>query len=110
MMKKAKRTDRNQIIYQITCQITGETYIGMTVKTGGIKKSLARRWYQHVNRAKKDNKDWALYEALRAHPFKKTADVWIMEAIEIVRGKVNAHRREMEIVTKMSPSLNTAKY
>jgi hypothetical protein len=50
MMKKAKRTDRNQIIYQITCQTTGEFYIGMTVKTGGIKKSLSRRWYARKSR------------------------------------------------------------
>ena len=110
MMKKAKRTDRNQIIYQITCEATGEFYIGMTVKTGGIKKSLARRWYQHINRAKKDNKEWALYESLRKYPFKKTADVWVMECLEVVRGKVAAHRREMAIVAEMSPSLNTAKY
>jgi len=49
---RKKRTDRNHIIYQITCEPTNECYIGVTVvKAGGKSKTLKQRWQGHIYKA-----------------------------------------------------------
>jgi hypothetical protein len=46
------RSDKNYIIYQITCTITMETYIGKCIiRKRAIKKSLKQRWNEHVRAA-----------------------------------------------------------
>ena len=47
------------------------------------------------------NKDWALCKAIRANKD------WVYEAICVVRGKAQAHAREVSLIDEMQPTLNT---
>ena len=99
---RKKRTDRNHVIYQLTCVETGETYIGLTVMRGqAIKKSVNTRFQQHCYRAENQNRDWSLCTALRTHAN------WMGSVLEVVRGKVAAHSRERELIFIHNPNLNT---
>lgn len=101
-MNRKKRTDRNHVIYQLTCVDTGDTYIGITVLRGrAIQKSVATRFQQHCYRAETQDKDWSLCNALRKF------ENWTHEVIEIVRGKKEAHARERELIAMFQPALNT---
>jgi len=104
MIKRKARSDKNHLIYVLTCKVTGEQYVGITVKNGSAKKSLKVRVQKHVRRALTENRDWTLCEAIRAHG----AENFEMGILEVIRGKLAAHRREMEIVRKHNPALNTA--
>lgn len=102
-MIRKKRTDRNHVIYQLTCGETGDLYIGLTVARGrAYIKSAMTRFQQHCYRAEVElDKDWALYDAMRKH------DSWYVEILEVVRGKTDAHKREREIISVVNPTLNT---
>jgi len=102
-MDKKKRTDRNHVIYQLTCVPTGDLYIGLTVARGrAFIKSAMTRFQQHCYRAEVEtDKDWALYETMREH------DGWVVEVLEVVRGKSNAHARERELIAEIDPNLNS---
>ena len=103
-MNRKKRSDRNHLIYQLTCLDTGESYIGVTVMRGRAQqKTLATRWQQHQYRAYNQDKDWALSRAIR------TYDNWVTEAIAVLRGKKEAHAYETELIDDLQPSLNTHK-
>ena len=100
---RAKRSDRNHIIYEL--RVPGGNYIGVTAKTETtVNKSVRSRAAKHFYRAKTENKDWALCRALR-----DLADKNMIEIIvhEIVRGKAAAHKREVEIRRAVAPTLNT---
>ncbi len=100
---RAKRSDRNHIIYEL--RVAGGNYIGVTAKTETtINKSVRARAAKHYYRAKTENKDWALCRALR-----DLADKSMIEIVvhEIVRGKAEAHKREVEIRRTVRPTLNT---
>jgi hypothetical protein len=103
-MLRKKRSDRNHVLYKITCVNTGDSYIGLTVAQGqAFLKSVKLRWQKHVSRSVRENKDWALYECLR-----NNADCeWTYEVVEVVRGRKPAHQREREIISEITPSLNT---
>jgi len=100
---RKKRTDRNHIIYEL--RVAGGNYIGVTAKTEAtINKSVLARAAKHFYRAKKEAKDWALCHALRKLNDKSEIEVFVHE---IIRGKAEAHRREVEIRRELRPVLNT---
>lgn len=104
-MTRKRRSDRNHIIYVITNAVTNEQYIGITQKNSTIKKSLHVRIRKHVQRAFAENKDWALYNSIREYG----TNVFNYGVIEIVRGKAEAHQRELELLKQYCPKLNTFK-
>jgi hypothetical protein len=60
------------------------------------------RFEAHIRNATVYGKDTLLYRAMRAHgpcAFKK-------EVLEVVRGKAEAHRRELEIARELKVELN----
>ena len=103
-MLRKKRSDRNHVIYQVTCVDTGDTYIGLTVALGqAYLKPVKIRWQKHVSRAMRETKDWAFCQAIR-----DLADCeWQYEVVEVVRGRKPAHQRERELIAAYEPSLNT---
>ncbi len=100
-----KRSDRNHIIYSIVGP--EGSYIGVTAKTEStVLKSVRSRVAKHFYRAKTESKDWLLCELLRSYASKDDIDVRVLE---IVRGKVAAHRRERELIRLENPFYNTDK-
>ncbi len=100
---RKKRSDRNHIIYEL--RINGANYIGVTAKTEStINKSVLARAAKHFYRAKTENKDWLLCQALRALNDKSEIEVLVHE---VIRGKAAAHRREVELRRELRPVLNT---
>jgi hypothetical protein len=52
MAKRKHRKDRNHIIYKLTNECTGDTYIGVTVvQNRKAQKSLRGRWLRHIHKA-----------------------------------------------------------
>ena len=102
-MARAKRSDRNHIIYELV--VGGDNYIGVTAKTETtVLKSVRARAAKHFYRAKTETKNWLLCEALRGIASKEDIEIRIHE---IVRGKAGAHKREVEIRRAVKPTLNT---
>jgi hypothetical protein len=100
---RKKRTDRNHIIYEL--RVAGGNYIGVTAKTETtINKSVLARAAKHFYRAKKEAKDWALCHALRTLSDKSEIEVLVHE---VVRGKAEAHKREVALRRAINPTLNT---
>ena len=100
---RKKRVDRNHIVYELV--VNGLNYIGVTAKTEStVLKSVRVRANKHFYRAKTENKNWLLCEALRALSSKEEIEIRVHE---IVRGKAAAHRREVEIRRAVNPALNT---
>lgn len=102
---RAKRSDRNHIIYQIVGP--QGVYVGVTAKTEStVLKSVRSRVAKHWYRAQRETKSWALCELLRSYESKDDIDVRVLE---IVRGKREAHARERELIRAMNPFYNTDK-
>lgn len=102
MMRK-KRTDRNHIIYEL--RVAGGNYVGVTAKTEStVLKSVRARAAKHFYRAKTETKNWLLCAALRELHSKDDIEIIVHE---IVRGKADAHKREVEIRRAVKPTLNT---
>ena len=102
---RAKRTDRNHIIYTIVGP--QGSYIGVTAKTEStVLKSVRARIAKHYYRAQTETKSWALCELLRTYASKDDIDVRV---VEIVRGKEAAHKRERELIRSEKPFYNTDK-
>ena len=100
---RAKRSDRNHIIYQITGP--EGVYIGVTAKTEStVIKSIRARAAKHFYRAKTETKNWALCRLLRSYESK---DDVLIEPLELVRGKTAAHARERELIRELRPFYNT---
>ena len=100
---RKKRVDRTHIIYEL--RVNGHNYIGVTAKTETtINKSVLARAAKHFYRAKRENKDWLLCQALRALNDKSEIEVLVHETL---RGKAAAHKREVELRRAIMPSLNT---
>jgi len=100
---RKKRTDRNHIIYEL--RINGANYIGVTAKTETtINKSVLARAAKHFYRAKTETKNWLLCEALRTLSDKSQIEVYVHE---VIRGKAEAHKREVELRRAIMPTLNT---
>ena len=102
---RAKRSDRNHIIYQITGP--EGVYIGVTAKTEStVLKSIRARAAKHFYRAQRETKAWALCELLRSYASKEEINI---EPLEMVRGKAAAHARERELIRELRPFYNTDK-
>lgn len=102
---RAKRNDRNHIIYTIVGP--EGSYIGVTAKTEStVLKSVRARIAKHYYRAKTETKAWSLCELLRSYESKEDIDVRV---VEIVRGKEAAHKRERELIRSLNPFYNTDK-
>lgn len=100
--KRKRRTDRNHIVYSIA--IGKREYIGVTVvNNGSVSKSLKRRWQKHVQRAMAEDKGWKLSLAIR----KYGPEAFVVETIQVVRGKSPAHAIERELIRIRKPKLNT---
>jgi len=100
---RKKRTDRNHIIYEL--RINGANYIGVTAKTETtINKSVLARAAKHYYRAKTESKNWLLCQALRGLNDKSEIEVLVHE---VIRGKAEAHKREVELRRQINPTLNT---
>jgi hypothetical protein len=98
MMRK-KRSDRNYVLYRL--YIDGQEYIGLTVSVGrAFLRSVKVRVQKHMSRAKVENKDWTVCEALRS------AEVVEYEVLEVIRGRKAAYSRERELIAEYQPSLN----
>ena len=100
---RKKRTDRNHIIYEL--RVNGANYIGVTAKTETtINKSVLARAAKHFYRAKTETKNWLLCAALRELNDKSEIEVLVHE---VVRGKAQAHKREVALRRELMPTLNT---
>ena len=100
---RKRRVDRNHIIYEL--RVNGGNYIGVTAKTEStVLKSVRARAAKHYYRAKKEDKQWSLCIALRELSNKDEIEILIHE---IVRGKGQAHKREVELRRQINPTLNT---
>jgi hypothetical protein len=100
---RKKRVDRNHIIYEL--RVNGLNYIGVTAKTEStVLKSVKSRAAKHFYRAKTETKNWLLCEQLRTLDSKDEIAILVHE---VVRGKAEAHKREVEIRRAVKPALNT---
>ncbi len=100
---RKKRVDRNHVIYELN--VLGLTYVGVTAKTESTAlKSAVTRANKHFYRAKTESKAWLLCEALRGLDNKNEIHVRVLE---VVRGKAEAHKREVVLRREMEPALNT---
>lgn len=101
---RKKRNDRNYVLYQVSSEDTGDSYIGLTVATGrAFLRSVKVRVQKHLSRAKCENKDWSFCNFIRQNP-----DVQLRySVIEVVRGRKVAYQRERELIAAYEPTLNT---
>ena len=100
---RKKRADRTHIVYKIMSGT--DFYIGVTAKTEStVLKSVRVRANKHFYRAKTENKDWLLCQALRGLNDKSEIEVLVHE---VIRGKAAAHKREVELRRALKPVLNT---
>lgn len=100
---RKKRVDRNHIIYEL--RVNGLNYIGVTAKTEStVLKSVKSRAAKHFYRAKTESKNWLLCAELRKLNDKSEIEIVVHE---VVRGKAEAHKREVEIRRQVKPALNT---
>lgn len=103
-MLRKKRSDRNHVLYRITCVDTGDSYIGLTVAKGhAFLRSVKVRWQKHVSRALREDKPWYFCEFLRSMPEAE----FRYEVLEVVRGRKPAHQRERQLISELAPTLNT---
>lgn len=101
---RKKRNDRNYVLYQITSEDSGDSYIGVTVATGrAFLRSVKVRVQKHLSRANREDKCWTFCEFIRKNPDTQLA----YEVIEVVRGRKNAYQRERELISEYQPTLNT---
>jgi hypothetical protein len=101
--KRKKRSDRNQVIYLLTCAVSGKRYIGLTVARGrAYNRSAKLRLIAHKRNATIYNKDTVLYRAMREHG----PNAFTTEVLEVVRGKAEAHKRELMVGRELGVELN----
>lgn len=104
---RKKRTDRNHVIYKVTCVVTGDFYVGLTVCTHGttikgVQYAADRRFQKHACRATSEKANLPLCKSIRRHG----KESFVVEPLWIVRGKETAHEVEREVVKDLNPNLN----
>ncbi len=101
---RKKRSDRNHLIYMLTCEPTNERYIGVTVMNCTSQaKTLKQRWKGHLYKALVLQESWVLPRTIRKHGKESfTANV-----LEIVRGKKAAFAAESALINNLKTELNT---
>lgn len=106
-MNKAKRkprTDRNHVIYLMTCVKTGLEYVGVTVvRKGDVEKSMQIRMTQHLHRAWVEESNRVFPTALRKN------SAWTIDPLMVVRGKAEAFAIEAALINGFKPALNMTK-
>jgi hypothetical protein len=105
MKSRKRRSDRNHAIYVITNIVTGDQYLGLTGINSTVKQSLHVRIRKHIQRAYSESKSWGLCKNIR----KYGPESFNYGLLEIVRGKMQAHNRENELIKQYNPALNTFK-
>jgi len=101
---RKKRSDRNHVIYEIVNTLTGASYLGITVAIGRrFHYSAHLRFQKHQSRAKKENKQWALYIDMREND----PSVYELFIVDVVRGKALAHEIETKLLKKFNYELNS---
>lgn len=101
---RKRRSDRKHVIYLVVNILTGERYVGLTVANGSAYKRVVKvRWQKHVSRALIEQRDWAICKSIR----KWGAECFDHCVLEVVRGKKEAHARELSIIREFNPELNT---
>lgn len=105
-MSRKKRSDRNHVIYQITNTVTNERYIGVTVSVGrAFQKSVKQRWNRHLYKANVKEADFTFSKNIREYG----ESTFSLEVVEVIRGKVEAFKREAELINTVKPELNQRK-
>jgi predicted GIY-YIG superfamily endonuclease len=103
-MNRKKRSDRNHVIYEIVNTNNGKSYIGITVAIGRrFHYSAKLRLQKHFSRARREDKQWALYIDMREH----NEDVYDLFIVDVVRGKALAHQIEVELLNEFQYELNS---
>lgn len=103
-MSRKKRSDRNHIIYEIVNTANGKSYIGITAAIGRrFHYSAKLRLQKHFSRARRENKDWALYRDMREND----QSVYDLFIVDVVRGKKLAHQIEVELIKEFNYELNS---
>ena len=101
---RKKRSDRNHLIYMLTCECTDERYIGVTVMKGASKaKTLKQRWNGHVYKAFVCEENWELPRAIREYG----EENFTAQILQIVRGKKAAFAAESALINSLKTELNT---
>lgn len=101
---RKRRSDTTHLIYVINNTITGENYVGITVKNpGGVRKTLRRRIQKHIQRALAEDKGWSLCDSIR----RWGTGAFTYGLLETVRGRSAAHQRERELINTFKPELNS---
>jgi predicted GNAT family acetyltransferase len=103
-MNRKKRSDRNHVIYEIVNTENGKSYIGITAAIGRrFQYSAKLRLQKHFSRARREDKQWALYIDMREH----SEDVYDLFIVDVVRGKALAHQIEVELLKEFQYELNS---
>lgn len=101
-MAKRKLANRSHIVYELV--VGDHSYIGVTVvENRSPKKSLARRWRKHVQRAYAENRGWKLCDAIRSYG----PDAFEMTILAVHKNKASAHDMERDMIREYCPDLNT---
>ena len=103
-MNRKKRNDRNHVIYEIVNTLTGASYLGVTAAVGRrFNYSVVLRFQKHCSRARKENKEWALYVDMREND----PSVYELFIVDVVRGKKLAHEIETKLLKTFEYELNS---
>jgi hypothetical protein len=83
---------------------TGASYIGVTAAIGRrFHYSAKLRLQKHFSRARRENKDWALYNDMREY----AQEVYELFILKVVRGKKAAHEYETKQLQQFHYELNS---
>ena len=103
-MARKKRNDRNHVIYEIVNTLTGASYLGITAAIGRrFHYSAELRFQKHQSRARREDKQWALYIDMREND----PSVYELFIVDVVRGKALAHQIETKLLKKYNYELNS---
>jgi hypothetical protein len=109
-VNRKSRSDRNHVIYSVENSVTGQVYIGLTFvrpKTKSVAKSrmplksAKDRFTSHKYRSENGSTTTFHQNIKRYGP-----DTFKVSVVEIVRGKKQAHLREIELIESLKPTLN----
>lgn len=103
-MNRKKRSDRNHVIYEIVNTTNGKSYVGITAAIGRrFHYSAKLRLQKHFSRARREDRQWALYIDMREHE----QEVYELFIVDVVRGKALAHQIEVELLKEFQYELNS---
>ena len=101
---RKKRNDRNHVLYEIVNTSNGKSYLGITAAIGRrFHYSTKLRFQKHQSRARKENKQWALYIDMKEND----ESVYELFIVDIVRGKALAHQIETQLLKEFQYELNS---